>query len=398
MPQKVENLVQKLLRDKDFYPELDPEERRSRAWAIATKQYKEGKLDSNLDEIVFEQINSPVEITIQATEDGELLRFKNAVLARVEANRNNDELSIENVTELASTLAGRAIDIDHNRKANVGVITSAHAIEGGTAVAIDGILWRDRYPDEVDGVQSGTHHLSVEAKAKTAICSKCELKFEGSTDYCDHLKNRKRSGATRRFEGMVGDGAGITSKPAGTRTHFDRSQIFVVASHKEIDDMKCPRCGKDGGEGDTCAACGKDMRATVIAKELTDKEQELATALAELEALKPQLETAQGEKTAVQEQLTAAEQKVKDAEESLKAAEDKIAAQKAKEREGILKPLLTEAAFKEKLVKFQAMDDDTFETVVASLQEVKPSRIPALRSGMPGPAPDSEQSGKIRLK
>jgi hypothetical protein len=396
MPQKLEKLVSKLLADKDFYPELPDDERKSRAYAIANKQLNADEVEA----IVFEQLNSPVEITIEATENGDLLRFKNAVLARVESNRNQDEISPENITELAATLAGRAIDIDHNRRQNVGVITSAHSIEDGTAVAIDGILWKDRYPEEVDGVQNGTHHLSVEAKARTAICSKCELKFEGSTDYCDHLKNRKRSGAKRRFEGMVGDGAGITPKPAGTRTHFDRNQIFVVASHKETELMKCPRCGKDSGEGDNCSVCGKDMRAEVIAKELFDKEAELTQALAELEALKPlkaELETAHTEKTTAQEQLTAAEQKVKDAEEALKAAEEKIAAQKSKERADILKPLLTEAAFKEKLVKFQAMDDDTFETVVASLQEVKPSRIPALRSGMPSPALDSEKSG-IRLK
>lgn len=393
MPQKVEKLVQKLLADKDFYPELPEDDRKSRAFAIANKQLN----SSDVEAIIFEQVNSPIEIKIEATENGDVLRFRSAVLARMEINRNGDEITSANITELASTLAGRAVDIDHDRRANVGVITKAEATEDGTAVSIDGILWRDRYPEEVDGVQAGSHHLSVEARARTAICSICNQKFEGSTDYCSHLKNRKSSGAHRSFEGMSGEGAGITPKPAGTKTHFDRSQIFVVASHKEEEIMECPRCGKAGGDGDNCAKCGKSMNASVIAKELSTAEAELQTALSELEALKPlkaELETAKTEALA---QVTAAEEKVKSAQEALKSAEEKIATDKAEKRSAILKPLLTEATFKDKIQKFQAMDDETFETVTASLQEVKPTRTPALRSGMPSPALDSEKSA-IRLK
>lgn len=164
--------------------------------------------------------------------------------------------------------------------------------------------------------------------------------------------------------------------------------------------MECPRCGKAGGDGDNCAKCGKSMNASVIAKELSTAEAELQTALAELEALKPlkaELETAKTEKTEALAQVTAAEEKVKSAQEALKSAEEKIATDKAEKRSAILKPLLTEATFKDKIQKFQAMDDETFETVTASLQEVKPARTPALRSGMPSPALDSEKSA-IRLK
>lgn len=166
--------------------------------------------------------------------------------------------------------------------------------------------------------------------------------------------------------------------------------------------MKCPRCGKDGGEGDNCVSCGKNMDAKVIASELSEKETELQTAMAELESLRPmkaELETAKAAIAEAESKVTAAEDKSKTTAEELKAAQDKIAADKAERREHILKPLLTEAMFKEKLVTFQAMDDETFETVTASLLEAKPTtRIPALRAGMPSPVLDSAQSGKIRLK
>ena len=40
MPKEVHDLVNKLLRKKDFYPEKSEEDRKSTAWAIATDQIK----------------------------------------------------------------------------------------------------------------------------------------------------------------------------------------------------------------------------------------------------------------------------------------------------------------------------------------------------------------------
>jgi hypothetical protein len=184
-----------------------------------------------LDDLIFEQVNASFEITIQATEDGDLVRFKNAILARVETNRNNDDISPDNINELAATLSGRPVDINHDEGKNAGFITASRPVvhKGKPAVAIDGLLWRDRYPDEIDGVRSGTHHLSVEADAVKAVCSTCKGEFESSDVYCEHLRNRRLTGSKRGFVGLKGKGAGITTRPAGTDTHFDRSQIYVVA-------------------------------------------------------------------------------------------------------------------------------------------------------------------------
>jgi len=193
------------------------------------------RADIESDEMVFEQVNgTSFDIHVEATENGDLLRFRNAILAVQETNKNNDHISEANINELAATLAGRAIDVNHDELSNAGVITAARSIlyKGNPAVAIDGLGWRDRYPKEWDGVRAGTHHLSVEADAKKAICSTCRNEFETSSLYCDHLKNRRLTGAKRGFIGLKGKGAGITTNPAGTDTRFDREQIFVVA-HQE---------------------------------------------------------------------------------------------------------------------------------------------------------------------
>jgi len=186
--------------------------------------------------LVFEQTNNTsIEILIQATEDGDLFRFRNAILAVAETNKNRDHISNDNIKELASTLAGRAVDIDHDERANAGVITSARPVKvnGSSAVAIDGLLWRDRYPEQIDGVRSGTHHLSVEANADMATCSVCNGQFKSADLYCAHLKKRNSSGAIRGFINLKGKGAGITEHPAGNGTQFDKEQIYVLA-HVEV--------------------------------------------------------------------------------------------------------------------------------------------------------------------
>lgn len=191
----------------------------------------------NDTDLIFEQVNAEFELTVQAaTEAGDLLRFRNAILAVSEINKNNDEISADNIKELAGSLGGRAIDINHDDRQNAGVITASRPVlhKGKAAVAIDGLLWRDRYPDEISGVQAGTHHLSVEANADKAVCSQCGNQFDSSGVYCEHLKNRRLNGARRGFIGLKGKGAGITPRPAGTGTTFDRDQIYVVA-HQEAE-------------------------------------------------------------------------------------------------------------------------------------------------------------------
>ncbi len=43
MPKPVEDLVETLLDDPDFYPEKDTDDRKSTAWAIAYSQYNKRK-------------------------------------------------------------------------------------------------------------------------------------------------------------------------------------------------------------------------------------------------------------------------------------------------------------------------------------------------------------------
>lgn len=183
--------------------------------------------------ILFRQVNPPLKFDIIATEDGEVLSFKNAVLVRAETNMNRDEISEDGIKELAESIVGRPIDVEHDTGKNCGVFSSARPIDGSRALSVDGFIWADRYPNEAQGVQSGSHGLSVEASADNALCSVCGTLFASADDYCEHLRYRDISGAIRRLKGLHGKGGAVTTHPAGTNTRFEPTQIRFVASHDE---------------------------------------------------------------------------------------------------------------------------------------------------------------------
>jgi uncharacterized Zn finger protein (UPF0148 family) len=187
--------------------------------------------------IVFEQINAPQEITLQASGEGSLLVFKSAILCRAEVNKNYDEILPEGIIELSATIGGRPIDVDHNEAMNIGVFTAGRPIvaDGVPALSVDGMVWADRFPDEARGIREGAYPLSVEADAKTAKCSVCGGTYTTASEYCEHLRSRRVSKAIRKLGGLKAVGGAITVKtrPAGTGTKFDPASIYFVASHDD---------------------------------------------------------------------------------------------------------------------------------------------------------------------
>jgi hypothetical protein len=182
--------------------------------------------------VVFEQVNGPFEVDIEATADeGDILVFKNAVLARAEVNRNRDEIDAEGIEELAATIAGRPIDFEHDVRMNIGVYTAGRSI--GDSLSVDGMIWADRYPKAADDIRAGILKQSIEANAKNAMCSICSGVFASKDEYCEHLKGRRENGAVRKLKGLKAKGGGVTYNPAGTNPSFSANDIFMVASHQE---------------------------------------------------------------------------------------------------------------------------------------------------------------------
>jgi len=197
-------------------------------------------------------------ITFQADQDDpRFLRFKRAVLARAEVNGNNDSVTERELKEVAATMVGTAIDLEHADTDNYGVFTGA-VVEPDSdfnnipTLFVDGYLWRHRleargiHPEDLEG-PNAKYKLSIEADATEAECSVCGKTFSNSKDYCKHIDgmaHKLRYGATRILRGLRAMGGALTRKPAGTEAGFARSTIYMVASHMMDDEEMDYECSE----------------------------------------------------------------------------------------------------------------------------------------------------------
>jgi hypothetical protein len=161
---------------------------------------------------------------------GELMVFKNAILARAEVNKNRDMITAEGITELANTLPLMPLDDEHVERKVVGLFTAAR--DTGGVLDTDGFMFARRFPQETTDVIAGKKNLSIEAQIGIAECSVCGGKFERRKDYCAHLLDPITHGAVRILHGLKAVGGGITVTPAGTGTDFSRGsdKMRFVAS------------------------------------------------------------------------------------------------------------------------------------------------------------------------
>lgn len=185
--------------------------------------------------IVLEVLIEPVNFVVAQEDNGEVLRFRNAILAVAETNENRDTITEAEISNICAGLPGRPIDDDHNFDKCIGVFTEATPVKLGDtwAAMVGGLIWADRFPLTATGIRNGTLHLSVEARADEAECSICHGKFQSVVTYCEHLRDKLASGATRILHGLRAVGGAVTPNPAGTGTTFDRSAVYFVASHQE---------------------------------------------------------------------------------------------------------------------------------------------------------------------
>lgn len=215
--------------DPEFLKDKPEDERRSAAYGVANKQ-----LNAALDPIIFSADEEDVVYSMVRSADGapSMLVFKNAALARAETNLNRDNIDAQGIKELAATIAGWPISLEHQRRQLCGMFTAGR-VGKGDVLLVDGAIWAERYPETAQGVLDGSESLSIEARADKADCSICNTRFESADTYCEHLSNRRSNGAVRHLSGLKARGGAITRKPAGTNMRFDPNHIYVVAAHQD---------------------------------------------------------------------------------------------------------------------------------------------------------------------
>ena len=345
-----------------------------------------------------------------------LIRFTNATLARVETNANNDVIDDEELDNLVATLAGMPVDIEHNKKKNVGTITAAR--REGHEIKIDGYLWPHRiaeYDENPDAVLNGEFGLSIEADALAASCSICGKIIKVESEYCEHLKpqNKLVSGAKRAFRKLRGMGAAITRNPAGTGAGFETRNVWLVAHLVEDSIDK---------SGPPSAADNRNESKGGISMTL----EELNAALdAKLQPIAARLEADETFRTTVEERLGKIEAattappvdedaKKKEMEAALKDVEAKVEGKYKTEAEEMKAQLeASQNAIKEKEDKLtetrtemlrlklvgQVMDEETFEKQKADLlatpQPVLDSLVASFQSRTKADKPVWMFAGKV---
>lgn len=354
MPLALDNFISSRLADPAFEPEKPLEDRKSIALALGQKMIQDGVLSASLVDdalalVVFAQVNQGSGIEVMASADGRLLVFKNAVLARVETNSNGDDISTEGIDQLAATIAGTPIDIEHDADKNVGFYTAGR--RKNDALAVDGVIWADRYPEAAEKVKNGTYLQSVEANALVASCSTCGEKFEDARHYCSHLKSRRKSGTKRHLSGLTARGGALTTRPAGSKTTFDPASVYFVASHQDSEiPMKCPKCKLE-------------FEATVFEAHL---EQEMGELQTNLDAAKAEQEKAVQAKVAAEANIVTANGERDAAKTAAETAKAEAETAKAATRRIQLKAHLSDEEWEKSKVTILGMADDAFGLLVGS--------------------------------
>lgn len=342
----------------------------------------------------FEMVQGPTHVEFEAASAGRLLKFSGARLARAEVNKNSDRITPKGIGELAATVAGTPIDVEHEDLAICGIFTAGLPVEDpvlGTLLEVSGLVHADRYPDIAAGMQSGALSLSIEADGASAGCSICGKAFGSSDAYCEHLKNKFKSGAIRTVEGLTALGGGIVRYPAGNGTDFSNAAIRFVASQAdppaapptpapvEAHMKHCPYCKTTlTAAVDACPnpACAKSLTLEAMSEGLQSAMADLARVGTEANTrLNTEVAKVTADKEAAALQITTLTASLEAATTKLAAAEKARTDAELASRRTRLGARVTDAVWEAKKATLLAMDEATFATML----ELTPAPAQAAR-------------------
>ena len=199
------------------------------------------------------------------SEDGEILadvqgaqryaravKFTNLAIVKAERNANGDLITVENLGEIADTIAGMPVTDKHPGKATphiIGVHTGGRVVEvrspdpkeAGFYVLASGTWWSGRHPKVVSELVSGMRKPSIEAQSERTGCSVCGSWFDFPAQYCAHLNAFKSSlraadNVSRMHKGMKAMGSAAVPNPAGTNMGFHDGRFYMVAEELPVSD------------------------------------------------------------------------------------------------------------------------------------------------------------------
>jgi len=264
----------------------------------------EPQLPQNINGISFSEpdpglYNALNKVMAELPPLGEIVHFRNAVIAKVERNANGDVIDLENALSLARTVAFTPLVDKHGEDAKVlGVYTQgevkALTYDGvdGVYVVVGGLLYPRRNPTEVQEIMNGQRKQSVEAISEECECSVCGQKAQYINDYCEHLmpilaQKALPQDVSRKHYNMRAIGGAAVKNPAGTNTGFRGDGFLVIASKQQPIEENM------------------DEKINEITQQLEAARADLEAKINEIAELQGRLDAVQAEKVAVEASMEA---------------------------------------------------------------------------------------------
>lgn len=293
----------------------------------------------------------------------------------------------EDILAVADTIIGKPIGINHNFAMNIGASTAPLSEVDGQIIN-KGVLWRHRYPDEIDEITERYNNgdempTSFEMGFAVANCTECGADVgQGYYDLYQHIANqhpdKKIPEIGRRLHDLEPAGTTILM---GESPGFKGSKILALASAKKGENMTLEEMQKKMDEmqkkRDEMESKMADLeKEMMMAKEETKKSKaDLAKASATLLEKEKEAEQAKIElkqKEAETEQAKAELQKKEDEDEARKAEEASLAQAQAfmkkfSEETGLTFTDERSAHYTE---KFKGIDEQGFNSYVGEVKEM----------------------------
>ncbi len=352
-----------------------------------------------------------------ATKDQLDLYYLESVLVSCGWNKNDDVFQAKATWEARSTPEDKQFNFMHDENDIIGHITGSYVLgKDGKAVANDGEMpedfdiitqavlynsWtgeenRERMEKIISEIEDGKWYVSMEclfagfdyALGNENGVAKILARDEESSFLTKHLRAYGGSGeyegykVGRALKNIAFSGKGLVSKPANPRSVILKSVAFDIDENSNF----------DIGE--------LTMSENLLEKQLADVQAELASAKAENVAVKAKIEEAKNKEfaskvEAFESDIEAKDTSIAELEESIKSTQAKVAELEdalAKSQEGLTvamkemedmkkkeksmkrKASLTEAGLEEDevdetLASFDALDDESFESIVAMMKK-----------------------------
>jgi uncharacterized protein YoxC len=267
------------------------------------------------------------------------------------ANANGDMWSAGDLAIASLTPMFAPCTVMHDFTSSVGLIADATLLtpnkDGVPRARIDTTLaiWAHRYPQVAEEIrinsQQGTLAQSMECLSASYSCSSCGMVYQRQphmaekAQWCDCLQGKTAERGNRMLRNTTFSGVGLIFGTRGARPAFKDAKLEVAelaAAHQELHQAITPRetvgqISVDQAEYEaTVAKAAKLDGLTTQVRDLTARNEELTTKVAELEpvALKvPELET-------VAAKVPDLETRVEEAEAEKIKAEEEAKAEKAR--------------------------------------------------------------------